>query len=111
MPGLGILQTCTRTIISIITLQTAEEMEHKYENISFTQKYLTPRSYSGKNLNIFEYLKEIVQERDCLIAPIRRSCIADWIKVDGHPWVEFRYQTLTQKLKIAFFTAQNLNYS
>lgn len=30
---LGILQTYTRTIISIITLQTTGEMEHKYENI------------------------------------------------------------------------------
>ena len=32
-PGLGILQTYPRTIISIITLQTTGEMEHKYENI------------------------------------------------------------------------------
>ena len=45
--------------------QYYHHLAHKYENISFTQKYLTPRSYSGKNLNIFEYLKEIVQERDC----------------------------------------------
>ena len=48
--------------------QYYHHLEHKYENISFTQKYLTPRSYSGKNLNIFEYLKEIVQERDYSIA-------------------------------------------
>ena len=45
--------------------QYYHHLVHKYENISFKQKYLTPRSYSGKNLNIFEYLKEIVQERDC----------------------------------------------
>ena len=46
--------------------QYYHHLEHKYQNISFAQKYLTPRSYSGiLFLNIFDYLKEIVQERDC----------------------------------------------
>ena len=45
--------------------QYYHHLEHKYQNISFAQKYLTPRSYSGiLFLNIFDYLKEIVQERD-----------------------------------------------
>ena len=45
--------------------QYYHHLEHKYQNISFAQKYLTPRSYSGNlYLNIFDYLKEIVQERD-----------------------------------------------
>ena len=45
--------------------QYYHHLENKYQNISFAQKYLTPRSYSGiLFLNIFDYLKEIVQERD-----------------------------------------------
>ena len=46
--------------------QYYHHLKHKYQNISFAQKYLTPRSYSGNlYLNIFDDLKEIVQERDC----------------------------------------------
>ena len=45
--------------------QYYHHLAHKYPNISFAEKYLTPRAYSGKLfLNIFEYFKEIVQERD-----------------------------------------------
>ena len=49
--------------------QYYHHIEHKYPNVSFEQKYLVPTLYNGQRLNIFDYFKEIVQERGSLFCP------------------------------------------
>ena len=64
--------------------QYYHHIEHQYPNISFEQKYLVPRLYSGNVvLNIFDYLKEIVQERDCKCFENKRPKILKTFWIEG----------------------------
>ena len=84
--------------------QYYHHIEHQYPNISFEQKYLVPRLYSGNVvLNIFDYLKEIVQERDCKCFENKRPTIFDPFSVARSPQpVNFGSRALAKNFENRF---------